>query len=251
MRMKDRVAIVTGGGRGICREIALTFAREGAKLAILDLNQENLDQASKEIEALGREVIASRIDASDRVEVSGFVGTVADRFGRIDILVNCAAYIVYGPFLEFDEEVWRQMLDVNLTGYFLCSQAAAREMVKNRRGRVINIASVAADFGVDRGVAYCASKAGVLGLTRVMALELAPYGINVNAIAPGPVDTEQLRGLLTDEEIQLRARVVPLKRFASPAEIARAAVFLASEDSDYINGEVLRVDGGLSGTRTG
>jgi len=250
VKLTDKVAIVTGGAKGIGREVALTFAQQGADLAIIDLDAENLKLVSREIEDLGRSVIASEVDTSNNAQVQKFVSEVADKFGRIDILVNCAAYIAYQKFLDFEEETWRRMIDVDLTGYFFCSQAAAKKMVERRSGRIISIASVAADFGVDRGVAYCATKSGVLGLTRVMALELAPYGINVNAVSPGPIETEQLRGLLTEDEIKMRTRVVPFGRFGTPGEIARAVLFLASEDADYISAENIRVDGGLSGTKT-
>ncbi|MBI4596580.1 MAG: SDR family oxidoreductase [Candidatus Tectomicrobia bacterium] len=249
MRLKDQTAIITGGAKGIGGIIARIFAKEGADLAIVDLDTENLKLVSQEIEKLGRRVVTARVDVSQGQEVRDFVAMVIERLGKVDILINCAAFIVYEKFLDFDEKIWRQMLDVDLTGYFLFSQAAAREMVKKRQGRIINIASVAADLGVERGAAYCASKSGVLGLTRVMALELAPFGINVNAVSPGPIETGQMRSLLTEEEIKLRARAIPLERFGQPEDIAKAVLFLASDESAYITGEILRVDGGLSGTR--
>jgi 3-oxoacyl-[acyl-carrier protein] reductase len=246
MRMKDKFVIVTGGAKGIGREIALTFAREGANLGIVDIDSKNLKFTSQKIESLGRSVFESAVDISKSQDIRGFVETAVGKFGVIDVLVNCAALIIYEKFLNFDENVWRRMLDVDLTGTFLFSQAVARKMVEKGKGRIINIASVAADFGTERAAAYCSCKAGIVGLTKVMALELGPLGINVNAISPGPIDTEQARGLLTADEIKLRTHITALERYGKPEDVAKAAVFLASEDAQYITGTVLRVDGGLS-----
>jgi 3-oxoacyl-[acyl-carrier protein] reductase len=246
MRMKDKFVIVTGGAKGIGREIATTFAKEGANIGIVDIDTENLKLTSQEIENLGRSVFESTVDISKSQDIQDFVEAAVDKFGGIDVLVNCAALIIYEKFLNFDENVWRRMLDVDLTGTFLFSQAVARKMVEKGTGRIINIASVAADFGTERAAAYCSCKAGIVGLTKVMALELGPLGINVNAISPGPIDTEQARGLLTADEIKLRTRITALERYGKPEDVAKAAVFLASEDAQYITGSILRVDGGLS-----
>jgi len=246
MRMKDKFVIVTGGAKGIGREIATTFAKEGANLGIVDIDTENLKLTSQKIENLGRSVFESAVDISKSQDIREFVEAAVGKFGGIDVLVNCAALIIYEKFLNFDENVWRRMLDVDLTGTFLFSQAVARKMVEKGTGRIINIASVAADFGTERAAAYCSCKAGIVGLTKVMALELGPLGINVNAISPGPIDTEQARGLLTADEIKLRTRITALERYGKPEDVAKAAVFLASEDAEYITGSILRVDGGLS-----
>jgi|WetSurSiteA1Bulk_404760.scaffolds.fasta_scaffold32571_1 3-oxoacyl-[acyl-carrier protein] reductase len=246
MRMKDKFVIVTGGAKGIGREIATTFAKEGANLGIVDIDTENLKLTSQKIENLGRSVFESTVDISKSQDIQDFVEAAVGKFGGIDVLVNCAALIIYEKFLNFDENVWRRMLDVDLTGTFLFSQAVARKMVEKGTGRIINIASVAADFGTERAAAYCSCKAGIVGLTKVMALELGPLGINVNAISPGPIDTEQARGLLTADEIKLRTRITALERYGKPEDVAKAAVFLASEDAEYITGSILRVDGGLS-----
>jgi 3-oxoacyl-[acyl-carrier protein] reductase len=246
MRMKDKFVIVTGGAKGIGREIATTFAKEGANLGIVDIDTENLKLTSQKIENLGRSVFESAVDISKSQDIREFVEAAVGKFGGIDVLVNCAALIIYEKFLNFDENVWRRMLDVDLTGTFLFSQAVARKMVEKGTGRIINIASVAADFGTERAAAYCSCKAGVVGLTKVMALELGPLGINVNAISPGPIDTEQARGLLTADEIKQRTHITALERYGKPEDVAKAAVFLASEDAQYITGSILRVDGGLS-----
>ncbi|MEW6187793.1 MAG: glucose 1-dehydrogenase, partial [Thermodesulfobacteriota bacterium] len=242
MRLKGKVAMITGGALVIVKDIALTFAKEGADIAIIDLNAEGLAQTAQEIRGLGREVLEARVDISKTEEISRFVDQIMGRFGKLDVLVNNAAFIIYNKFLKFEENDWQRVLNVTLTGTFLCGQAAAREMVKNGKGRIINIASLAGEFGIDRGCAYAAAKGGVIALTRVMALELAPYGINVNAINPGPVDTENLRAILTDKEIEARASKIPLGRFARPGDIAKAALFLATEDSDYFTGQMLRID---------
>jgi len=246
MRMKDKFVIVTGGAKGIGREIAITFAKEGANLGIVDIDTENLKLTSQKIENLGRSVFESAVDISKSQDIRDFVEAAVGKFGGIDVLVNCAALIIYEKFLNFDENVWRRMLDVDLTGTFLFSQTVARKMVDKGTGKIINIASVAADFGTERAAAYCSCKAGVVGLTKVMALELGPLGINVNAISPGPIDTEQARGLLTADEIKLRTHITALERYGKPEDVAKAAVFLASEDAQYITGSILRVDGGLS-----
>ena len=250
MRMKDKFVIVTGAANGIGRELALTFAREGANLGIVDIDEENLRLTSQAVEKLGRSVVSSTVDISQSQEIRDFVEATTQRFDGIDVLINCAAQIVYNKFLDFDEKVWRRMLDVNLTGYFLFSQAVARKMVERKKGgRIINIASVAADFGHERAVAYSACKAGVVSLTKVMALELGPLGINVTAISPGPIATEQIRTLLTDDEIKQRTRMTALERYGRPEDVAKAALFLASEDAQYITGSVLRVDAGVSWTK--
>ena len=251
MRMKDKVVIVTGAANGIGREIALTFAREGADLCIVDIDEKNLKLTSQAIEQMGRSTLASRVDISQGQEVRDFVESVMDRFKTVDVLVNCAAVVLYEMFLDFRESEWRRTLDVNLSGYFLFGQAVAKKMVDQRNnGRIINIASVGADFGHRRAVAYGASKAGVVALTKGMALELGEYGINVTAVSPGPIATEQVVNLLTEEEKKQRTRMTALGRYGQPSDIAKAVLFLASDDAQYITGSVLRVDAGLSWTRT-
>lgn len=245
MKLEGKVAIVTGAARGIGREIALTFAKEGANVAIADIDMEALRGVSREIKSFGKSVIEAKVDISISVEVARLRDLVIQRFGKMDILVNNAAYIRYGKFLEFEENEWDRVIEVGLKGYFLCSQVAAREMVKNRKGKIISMASVAGEVGFQRGCAYCSAKGGVIALTKVMALELAPYGINVNAIAPGPTDTGGLRSLLSKEDMEERINRIPLRRFGMPDDIAKAALFLASEDSNYITGHILDVDGGF------
>ena len=246
--LDGRLAIVTGGARGIGREIAATFARAGADLALADILPEDLEGISGEIRGLGRRVLADRVDVSQAAEVRAFVSRVAGEFGRIDILVNNAAYIHYAGFLDFEETEWDKVMAVSLKGYFLCGQAAAREMVKGGRGTIINIASIAGEVGVPMGAAYCTAKGGVISLTRLMAAELAAHRIRVNAIAPGVVDTENVRRVVGDDGMKIREALVPLGRLGTTRDIAKTALFLASDDADFISGHILHVDGGFMAT---
>lgn len=243
--MQNRVAIVTGGARGIGREIALTFARAGCDLAVADILPRELAEVSQEIRSLGREVLASEVDVSRSEDVAAFVGKVENTFGRVDIAVNNAAYIHYGPFLTFSEEEWDKVLAASLKGVFLVGQAAARVMVRQKQGVIINMASIAGEVGVPMGCAYCAAKGGVIALTRLMATELAAHGVRVNAIAPYVTDTENVRRVVGDEGMKVRELLVPLGRLATTRDIARAALFLASDDAAFITGHVLNVDGGF------
>jgi NAD(P)-dependent dehydrogenase (short-subunit alcohol dehydrogenase family) len=246
--LEGRLAVVTGGARGIGREIALTFARAGADLALADILPEDLAQASREIEGLGRRVLAERVDVSQSAEVGSFISRAAEAFGRIDVLVNNAAYIHYAGFLDFDEAEWDRVMAVSLKGYFLCGQAAAREMVKARTGVILNIASIAGEVGVPMGAAYCTAKGGVIALTRLMSAELAAHRIRVNAIAPGVVDTENVRRVVGDDGMKIREALVPLGRLGRAEDVARTALFLASDDADFISGHILHVDGGFMAT---
>jgi NAD(P)-dependent dehydrogenase (short-subunit alcohol dehydrogenase family) len=246
--LEGRLAIVTGGARGIGREIALTFARAGADLAVADILPQDLAEVSLEIEGLGRKILADKVDVSKASDVTTFVSSVAEAFGRIDILVNNAAYIHYAGFLDFEEKEWDKVMAVSLKGYFLCGQAAAREMVKASRGTIINIASIAGEVGVPMGAAYCTAKGGVISLTKLMATELAAHRIRVNAIAPGVVDTENVRRVVGDDGMRIREALVPLGRLGTTQDIAKTALFLASDDADFVSGHIMHVDGGFMAT---
>jgi len=246
--LEGRLAIVTGGARGIGREIAATFARAGADLAVADILPEDLAEVSREIEGLGRRVLADKVDVSKASEVTAFVSRAADKFGRIDILVNNAAYIHYAGFLDFEEAEWDKVMAVSLKGYFLCGQAAAREMVKAGRGTIINIASIAGEVGVPMGAAYCTAKGGVISLTKLMATELAAHRIRVNAIAPGVVDTENVRRVVGDDGMKIREALVPLGRLGTTQDIAKTALFLTSDDAGFVSGHIMHVDGGFMAT---
>jgi len=243
MRLENKIAIITGGARGIGEEMALTFARQGADLALIDVNEQGLKDVSQKIRDLGRDAIIGKVDITRKEEVDAFIQDVITKYGRIDILVNNAAYIQYAPFLEYEVEQWDRVVGVSLRGAFLCSQAAAKEMVKNRSGRIINIASVAGLIGVPMGSAYCTVKGGIISFTRLLAVELAPHGIRANSISPGAVETENLRAVVGDDGVELRRSMVPIGRMGVVEDIAKAALFLASDDADFVSGHNLIVDG--------
>ena len=246
MKLKGRVAIITGAAKGIGREIAIAFAKEGAAISLVDIDIDNLENVYKEVTESGGNIVSAKVDVSKSSEVQAMVARTLEKLGKIDILVNNAAYVKYGKFLEFQEDEMSRIIDVGLKGYFLCAQIVGREMVKNRYGKIVNMASVAAELGFQNGVAYCSAKGGVVGLTKALAIELAPHRINVNAIAPGPTDTGGLRSLISKEEMEGRLDRIPMGRLAEPRDIANAALFLASEESDYITGHILKVDGGFT-----
>ncbi len=246
MRLEGQVALVTGGSRSIGRAIALGLAREGASVAVTYVSQaEAAQNAAREIEGLGRRSLAFRADTSQRSQVQAVVEEVERRLGPIDILVNNAGVQKRVYFLDLAEEDWDWMLGVNLKGYFLVGQAVAARMKARGQGKIINISSEAAGFPAQRMTAYCVSKAGVAMLTKCMALELAPYGIRVNALAPGLTRTDINRKDLEDENfLKMRVARIPLGRVMNPENLVGAAVFLASADSDSMTGTTLQVDGG-------
>jgi NAD(P)-dependent dehydrogenase (short-subunit alcohol dehydrogenase family) len=245
MKLHGKVAIVTGAGRGIGREIALRFAREGAHVVIADLDETGAATAAAEILEQGGEAIALGLDVADPARVDAMIAGTLARFGRLDVLVNNAGIGSNQAVLEMSLAEWERNLRVNLTGTFLCAQAAARAMVAQGSGRIVNIASISGQRGGVGRAAYGAAKAGVIQLTRVMAVELAPRGIGVNAISPGPVDTDQSRDTHTPATRRAYLERIPQKRYGAGAEIAAAAVFLASSDSSFVAGHVLNVDGGF------
>jgi 3-oxoacyl-[acyl-carrier protein] reductase len=245
MRLSGKVALVTGAQQGIGRAIAVAMAREGADVGVNFLDDPaGAERVAGEVRALGRKAVTVQGDVAQKKDVLALVATVTTALGTPDILVNNAGVFPRSEFLDLAEREWDDVLGVNLKGGFLCAQAAARAMVAaGRAGAIVNISS-SAIRGDARGVHYSASKAGVLGLTRAMALALAPHRIRVNAIAPGLTDTRQPRYGNTEEQIAARALEIPLGRMAQPDEIARVAVFLASDDAGWITGELIHVNGG-------
>jgi 3-oxoacyl-[acyl-carrier protein] reductase len=246
MRLKDRVAIITGGAKGIGGAIATAYQREGARLVIPDIDREALQIKEQEIHLLGGEVLSLDLDISRPENTQVLIKETINRFGRLDILVNNAVWASYGPFLNMTLENWQRTLDVALTAYFLCAQAAAKHMRNQNRGKIIHIASIASKTGIIRSTPYSASKGGVLSMTRVMAIELAPHNIQVNAINPGFILTELAKKNLTEEDRRTRESVIPAGRYGSPEDVAGAAVFLASDESDYVTGISIEVDGGVT-----
>lgn len=223
--LEGQVALVTGGGRGIGQSIALRLAREGADIAIIDLEREGAESTAGEISALGRRAVVKVADVSDHLAMKSVVGDVVSELGRLDILINNAGVEKRTPFLEITPEDWRRQVEVNLSGTFFCTQAAAIHMAERHYGRVVNLSSVAGLIGPIDLAAYGASKAGVIGLTRAAALDLADYGITVNAIAPGPIETPMVDGITEGWKRAKRAEL-PLRR---PEEIAPTAVLLAAD----------------------
>lgn len=247
--LKDKVALITGGSRGIGRSIALTFAEAGADLVVSSRNKRppELEKVAEEIRAMGRKAMAIPAHVGRKEDVQNLVQKTFQEFGRIDILVNNAgANPVLSPMVDLEEEAFEKVMEINLKGAFLMSKAVAREMIKQGGGRIINISSVSGlRARVDGTGAYCISKAAMNMMTQVMARELAQHNILVNAIAPGSIRTEFSRVNWTDPERRAqRIREIELKRFAEPEEVVGLALFLASEASSFVTGEIIRVDGG-------
>jgi NAD(P)-dependent dehydrogenase (short-subunit alcohol dehydrogenase family) len=247
--LSGKVAIVTGARQGIGKAIALALAQAGADIAICDrvIEDGELNAVAEEVKRLGRRSLAVQADITQKAEVDGLVKRVVDEFGVIDILVNNAAMNIRAPLLELREDGWDRVINTDLKGYFLCSQAVGRRMVEQKRGNIINIASTAAIKAAPEMGAYCIAKAGVVMLTRVLAVELAKYNIRVNAIAPYMVKTKFSQPLWSDPETlkQLESEI-PLGRLAEPGDIIGSVLFLASDASSYITGHTIIVDGGLS-----
>ena len=243
MRLQGRVAAITGGALGIGRATARLFAAEGAAVALGDVEVGAAETVAKEIVNGGGRAIAVSVDVGDAGQVQAFVDRVVAELGRLDIMFANAGIAHSAPFLEHPEAQWHRVLRVNLTGVFLCCQAAARQMVKQGGGRIITTASINGFRGVENLVGYNAAKAGVIELTKTMAVELARHHIAVNAIAPAQIDTRLTRSL-PEEARQRRVERIPMGRFGEADEVARAALFLASDDAGYITGHTLAVDGG-------
>ena len=244
MQLAGKIALVTGASRGIGRAIALAFAREGAQVAVCGRTAETIEQLRQELEALGKPSLGYPVDVSQAPPVEAMVANLLDKWGRIDILVNNAGITRDALLVRMTQEDWDAVLAVNLTGTFLCMRAVARTMMRQRSGRIINLASVVGLMGNPGQANYAASKAAILGLTKSVARELGGRGVTVNAIAPGFIETE-MTGSLGDEVKAHWREQIPLGAFGSPSDVAAAAVFLASEAARYITGQVLQVDGGL------
>lgn len=252
----DKIALVTGASKGIGRAIAIAFAKEGANLVVNYFKSEDeANDVVKEINALGRAAVPVRADVSKIDEVKAMVKRTMDEFGRIDMLVNNAGVSTMGSLIDLTEQDWDYNMDVNAKGVFLCCQAVARHMIGQRYGKIINISSAAGKTGARFLSHYCASKFAVIGLTQSLALELAPYGINVNAVCPGYVETDmqsrelvweaKLRGISSEEVKRGYLGSVPLGRLGKPVDVAKIVVFLASAQSDYMTGQAINVTGGI------
>lgn len=245
--LNGQVALVTGGRRGIGREIALAFAEAGADVAVCDKEVEDgqLEAVAEEIRGFGRRSLAVQVDTSRKLDVDNLVEVVIGELGVIDILVNNAAVVMKAPILDMVEKDWDTLMSVDLKGYYLCSQAVGKRMVERKKGSIINIASVAGFRASKDMGAYNIAKAGIIMLTRVLALNLGPYNIRANAIAPGLVKTEFSRPDWEDPKyLDPYVAGVPLGRMAEPTDMIGAALLLASNASSYISGNTILVDGG-------
>jgi NAD(P)-dependent dehydrogenase (short-subunit alcohol dehydrogenase family) len=245
--LSGKVAVVTGGRRGIGKAIALALAGAGADIALGDrtVDDGQLEAAAAEIKKLGRRSLAVKADITSKAEVDNFIQKVADELGAVDILVNNAATNVRAPLLELGEDGWDRVINTDLKGCYLCAQAAGRIMVSQKRGNIINIASTAALKAAPQMGAYCIAKAGVVMLTKVLAVELGQYNIRVNAVAPYIVKTKFSQPLWSEPEAlkQIEAEI-PVGRLAETGDIVGAVLFLAADASSYITGQTVIVDGG-------
>lgn len=245
MKLQDQVALVTGASRGLGRAIALELASQGASVIVNYAGSEDKAKAVvEEIKALGQQAIAVRCNVANSDEVASMVKTAVEEFGKIDILVNNAGVTRDNLLMRMKEEEWDTVLDTNLKGVFLCTKSVTRLMMKQRKGRIINVASVVGVVGNAGQANYVAAKAGVIGLTKTTAKELAPRGITVNAIAPGFITTDMTDQLPEEVRTGLLSQI-PLARFGQPEDIAKVVSFLASSDSAYMTGQTLCVDGGM------
>ena len=246
--LENKVAIITGARRGMGKADALLLAQQGAKVVVSDILQEECEEVVKEIEKNGGEAMAIKCDVSKKKEVDEMIKKTIDKWGKIDILVNNAGICQFKSFLDLTEEDWDKTIDINLKGYFLCAQACAKEMAKQKSGVIINIASIAmgqVGCGFATLAHYSATKGGIVAMTETLAAELAPYNIRVNAISPGVIDTPMVDPLKSDEKmIQATLARIPLKRMGKVEEVANTVLFLVSDESSYATGSNVIIDGG-------
>ncbi|MFH1841456.1 MAG: SDR family NAD(P)-dependent oxidoreductase [Candidatus Nealsonbacteria bacterium] len=245
MHLKGKVAIITGARRGMGKSHALLFAKAGAKVVVSDINQEECQKVIDEMEGEG---ISIKCDVTNKKDVEEMVKKTVEKFGKIDILVNNAGIVAFKPFVDLTETEWDKILDINLKGQFLCAQAVAKEMVKQKSGAIVNIASVEmgqVGSGMPNIVHYCASKGGVVAMTEALAVELAPYNIRVNAVSPGAIDTPMAQSVKEDSNIlEATLAKIPMRRFGKPEEVSNLVLFLASDLASYITGSTVIIDGG-------
>jgi NAD(P)-dependent dehydrogenase (short-subunit alcohol dehydrogenase family) len=245
-RLKDRVAIVTGGGRGIGKSVALAYAQEGADVVVVARSRDEIEQTGSEIEALGRRGLAVQADVSDPEQVKRLVAVALEEFGKVEILFNAAGVRAVMPSQELPIEEWQKVIDVNLTGSFLCSQAVFETMKEAGYGKIIMVGSMQAHSGAPERIAYIASKTGLIGLTRGLGVEWARYGINVNTLSPGYFETDIILHQIEIGQLDLEAikRRTPMERIGKMEDLTGPAVFLASAESNFMCGQALIIDGG-------
>jgi len=251
MRLAGKTAIVTGGGRGIGRAIALALAREDAQIVVADILQENAQAVRDEINTMAVNAIASQVDLTKRPEVENMVETVLSQLGRIDILVNCAGWDRMEPFIESDEETWERILAINFKSVLYAAKAVLPHMISRGSGKIVNISSDAGRVGSSGEAVYSGAKGAVIAFSKTLAREVAHYHINVNVVCPGLTDTPLLQALRSqspenEKIVEAVIRATPFRRVAKPEEIAEAVLFLASPGADFITGQTLSVSGGLT-----
>ena len=244
MRLKDKVALITGGARGIGQAIAMTFAKEGADIVVADINLEIAQKTASEIEGLGRKALALEMDVTNYDLVEEGINKILDKMGKVDILVNNAGITKDNLILRMSQAEWDAVLNVNLKGTFNCIKAVSRPMVKQRSGRIISIASIIGLIGNPGQANYAASKAGIIALTKTVAKELASRNINANAVAPGFIQTEMTAKLPEDIKKKM-LEAIPLAKLGTPQDVANLCLFLASDESSYITGQTITIDGGM------
>jgi len=246
--LKGKVAIITGARRGMGKSHAITLAKAGIKVVVADISQEDCQKVVDEMKKQGGQGLAVKCDVTKKEGVDKMVEMAVKKWGRVDILVNNAGICQFKPFLELTEEDWDRTLDINLKGYFLCAQACVKEMIKQKSGVIVNIASIAmgqVGVGFLNLAHYCASKGGIVAMTEAMALELAPYGIRVNAISPGAIETPMIDPLKVDPKMMEGTLAqIPMHRVGKPEEVSNLVLFLASDESSYMTGSTVVIDGG-------
>ncbi len=241
--LKDKVAVVTGAARGIGQSIAVELARQGANIVVSDIIPGDI--TVKKIKALKRKSIFIKTDVSKKKDIENLINETIKKFKKIDILVNNAGIFCPSPSESLSEEDWSKTININLKGYFLCAQAAAKYMIKKKKGSIINIASIAGLSGYVQGAAYCSSKGGIILLTKSLAAEWGPKGIRVNAVCPGVIETAMTKDILANKKIrQGMLTKIPLARIGKPIDISSAVIYLASDDASYVTGSILVIDGG-------
>lgn len=245
MRLKDKVALITGGASGIGRATAELFVREGARVAVADYSKDGGQDTVKAIKEAGGDAMFTPVDVSDSAQVTRMVDAVLQAYGRIDILFNGAGILHYGTVLDTDEQAWNRVLSINLTGTYLCCRTVLPHMIRQGGGSIINVAStVGAHDACANAVAYVTSKGGVTLFTRAMAIDHAKQGVRVNALVPGATDTPMIRNAIAPEALEALAASHPIGRLGRPEELAKAVLFLASDDASFVTGTAMYVDGG-------
>jgi 3-oxoacyl-[acyl-carrier protein] reductase len=244
MKLKDKTAIITGSASGIGKAAALLFAKEGAKVVVCDVSTDGVNKVVEEINGAGGQALAFTVDVSNRESIDGMVKEVIEKFGEIDVLVNNAGITRDALLVKMTADQWDKVIDVNLKGVFNCTQAVVKSMISKGKGKIISTSSVVGVYGNVGQTNYAATKAGIIGMTKSWSKELGKKGICCNAVAPGFIQTE-MTAAVPDKILDIMKEKTPLGRLGTPGDIASVYLFLASDDSDYVNGQVIGVDGGL------